>query len=111
MRIEDIFFEDNIPEFPYEFDFVVEGVTNQRAAVNAGAVNITTYLKYGEDEYYMVDTGITESSFEATTTQIVFKSITVSEPITSGSTSSYEIIFTPEASVPADGYVEISVPS
>ena len=73
-------------------------------------MNITTYLQYGEDEFYMVDTGVIENSFEATTSLITLSPITVTNSVTSGTTSYYTIIFNPEASVPENGIVTIQVP-
>ena len=113
VRISGIFAEGKVPEFPYVLDFNIGEVQNQRAASDAGEVSIRTALEYPDQEFYTVDEGSTSTSFEAESTDIKFtgKPIEISSPVTYGEDSIYRIVFTPTASVPADGFLYIEVPS
>lgn len=113
VRITNIFDEDNKPtidDFPYTIAFSIDGVQNQRAAVEAGPVEFTTEIQFGADVFYVVDIGEIDESFVATTTQITIDSVDVSDPMTNGVESIYTVSFTLEAGVPEDGYLFIDIP-
>ena len=113
IRITNIFDEDNKPtidDFPYTIVFSIEGVQNQRAAVEAGPVEFTTEIQFGEDIFYVVDEGYIDTSFVATTTAITLNSVDVSDPVTNGVDSTYTINFTLDAGIPEDGYIFIDIP-
>ena len=110
VRITDIFVPGNVPDFPYTFNFTIEGVQNQRSAINAGGLNITTLLQYGDDIFYTVDTGYSGTTFVATTTILEFNDIRIKDPVTSGIDSIYTLDFMPGAGIPENGFMEIMVP-
>ena len=71
----------------------------------AGVVIITTLL--GD---YVVDTGVILDTFTPEPGNIQGTSIVVINPVTSGTDSSYTLVYQPTSLVPANGYIVITVP-
>ena len=83
----------------------VEGIQNPYSSKEAGDVTIQTFL---EDD--LVDKGTSDGSYKPTSGSIQGRPIEVTDPVTSGRTSTYKLIFTAASAIPKDGFIEIIVP-
>lgn len=86
-------------------ELLIEGIQNPYSSQPAGDVTILTYY-----ETDMVDTGTSDGSFTPTSGIITGVPINVVDPITNGSNSIYTLVFTPQSSIPKNGFIHIMMP-
>lgn len=109
--LEQIYAADSEVPAAFPFELLIPDIINQRSARDAGAWQITTFLKFGAD-YHSVDTVTMPTSFEAKIGGITpaGRTVVVSEPQNFGKNSLYTLEFTTGSDIPANGFVEVAVP-
>ena len=98
---------DNIADAELIFTITFEGLTNPVSTRPAGDVYVTTYYLH-----YQVDTTKTPyGTFTPTRGFITGGGVTVSNPTTAATDSTYGLPFTPSSRVPVGGYIFVYIPT